>query len=153
MPRKQIVQFDAASSVASTDRTLLQQGAAGTEFTHATISQILNAGLPATFSNATLSGNLTQSRVGTISAAGTSQATATTLTADINIVTTVSAGQGVILSDKDALVLNRGTVALLLYPTSGAQIEAFGTNAAVTLVAGTGSAELLRSSSTLFRLV
>lgn len=56
MPRKQIVQFDAAGSVAATDRFLLQQGAAGTEFTHGTISQLLNAGLPSTFSNVTLTG-------------------------------------------------------------------------------------------------
>lgn len=43
MPRKQIVQFDAAVSIASTDRFLLQQGAAGTEFTHGTIQQIADA--------------------------------------------------------------------------------------------------------------
>ncbi len=49
MPRKQIVQYDAAASVASTDRFLLQQGAVGTEFTHATVSQLLAGGLAATF--------------------------------------------------------------------------------------------------------
>lgn len=50
MPRKQIVQFDAAGSVAATDRLLLQQGVAGTTFTHGTVTQLLNGSLPATFS-------------------------------------------------------------------------------------------------------
>lgn len=56
MPRKQIVQFDAAVSIASTDRFLLQQGAAGTEFTHGTVTQLLNGGLAATYSSVTVNG-------------------------------------------------------------------------------------------------
>lgn len=239
MPRKQIVQFDAAASVASTDRFLLQQGVAGTEFTHGTVTQLLNGGLAATFASVTLngttvpangmylpaantlgfaanttaemqmtgtalspatsdglalgttalmwsdmflasggvinfnngnvtithtagvlttnadvviSGNLTQSRGVAISAAGSNQATATLLTDDISVVGTITAGQGVVLSDQDATVLNRGTVALAVYPPSGAQFDNYGTNAAVTLVADTGSASFLRSSSVLFRV-
>ena len=57
MARKQIVEFDAAVSVASTDRFLLQQGAVGTDFTHATITQLLNAGLAATYSSVVVNGS------------------------------------------------------------------------------------------------
>lgn len=99
-----------------------------------------------------LTGNLIQSRGTAIAAAGTSQATATALTAQINIVTTISAGQGVVLADQDAVVLNRGTVDLLVYPPTGAQIESYGTNSAVTLRAEYGSGTFVRSSSTLFRV-
>lgn len=56
MPRKQIVQFDAAVSIALTDRFLLQQGVAGTEFTHGTVTQLLNGGLAATYSSVTVNG-------------------------------------------------------------------------------------------------
>lgn len=98
-----------------------------------------------------VSGNVVPSRSTAISAAGTSQATATALTAQINIVTTVSAGQGVVLADRDAVVMNRGTVDLLVYPPTGAQIEAYGTNAAVALPVN-GAGNFIRSSSTLFRV-
>lgn len=56
MPRKQIVQFDAASSIASTDRFLLQQGAAGTAFTYGTVAQLLAGGLASTYSSVTVNG-------------------------------------------------------------------------------------------------
>ena len=98
-----------------------------------------------------VTGNVVLSRSTAISAAGTSQATATALTAQINIVTTVSAGQGVVLADRDATVMNRGTVDLLVYPPTGAQIEAYGTNAAVALPVN-GAGNFIRSSSTLFRV-
>lgn len=98
-----------------------------------------------------VTGNVAPSRSTAISAAGTSQATATALTAQINIVTTVSAGQGVVLADRDATVMNRGTVDLLVYPPTGAQIEAYGTNAAVALPVN-GAGNFIRSSSTLFRV-
>lgn len=56
MARKQIVQFDAASSIASTDRFLLQQGAAGTAFTYGTVAQLLAGGLASTYSSVTVNG-------------------------------------------------------------------------------------------------
>lgn len=121
-------------------------------FNNGNVTITHSAGALATNADVTLTGNLTQSRSGTITAAGTSQATATALTADINIVTAATAGQGVVLADQDALVLNRGTVDLLVYPPSGAQIETLGTDAAGTLVANTGGAQFRRASSTLFRV-
>lgn len=166
MPRKQIGQFAAAGSLAATDRIVLQQGTVGTPLTHGTLSQVLILPHPSldvtgaatiggallTSGNVTVSGAITPSRNGTISAAGTSQATGTTLTAEVNVITAVSAGQGVVLPASDALILNRGTVDLKVYPPSGAQIEAYGTNTAVDITPS-GSARFLRISSTLYRVL
>lgn len=237
--RREIAQTPSASAIATTDKVLLQQGAAGTAYTFGTVTQILNAGLAMTAANIALTGtavptnglhlpaantvgvavngtaaarftatalspavsdaaalgtptlpwsdihlavgavinynnggitithapgtltissaiavggNVIQSRSATITAAGTSQATATTLTAQINIVTTVTAGQGVVLTDQDALVLNRGTVDLLVYPPSGGIIEAAGTNTAVALAANLGSGDFVRTAANTFRV-
>jgi hypothetical protein len=66
-------------------------------------------------------------------------------------VTTASAGQGVILSTNAAgterTVWNASAVDLLFYPPSGAQIEANGTNTAITVTAG-GSATVIMNSTT-----
>lgn len=58
MPRKQITQFPAASSIALTDRFLLQQGATGTAFTHGTITQLLNGGLASTYASVAVNGSV-----------------------------------------------------------------------------------------------
>lgn len=87
--------------------------------------------------------------VGTLSAAGSTQGTATALGSDVNVVTTVAANTGVVLTGRTAItwVVNRGANALNVYPQTSAQIEAAGTNAAVTIVAG-GSAMLVPTSPT-----
>lgn len=94
MPRKQIVQFDAAVSIASTDRFLLQQGVAGTEFTHGTVTQLLNGGLAATFAAVSAT---TGSFSSDVSVAGT-------LTANGNVVLGNAAG--------DTITIGSGTWAL-----------------------------------------
>lgn len=74
-----------------------------------------------------------------ISAAGTNQGTATALASDYNEVGTVASGTGVILrsgSNIPQCVINRGANSLAVYPNSGAQIEALGTNAAATVTVG-----------------
>ena len=75
-----------------------------------------------------------------VTAAGSSQAGATALTRPISAVSTVSAGQGVVLPSATPgmrlLVLNISGTALNVYPASGAQINALGTNAAYSLAAG-----------------
>ena len=72
-----------------------------------------------------------------ISAAGTTQATATTLTASFNEVTTVAAGQGVILPTPEAgeiiLLANQGASALNIYPASGHSINNLTSNSPVTV--------------------
>jgi len=72
-----------------------------------------------------------------VSAAGSTQGTATSLTDNISIVTTCTAGQGVVIGANTAggywVVRNASGVDLLLYPPSGAQLEAAGTNNPLTV--------------------
>jgi hypothetical protein len=75
-----------------------------------------------------------------ITAAGSTQGTATTLTRPINVVSTVSASTGVILPTVPAgariLVMNTSATALNVYPPSGAAINSAATNAAYAQPAG-----------------
>lgn len=86
-----------------------------------------------------------------ISAAGTTQGTATALTSDSNIVTTVTASSGVVLPTAAAgrriFIINRGANILSIYPASGAYIDSLAQNAAIQ-VAPNGSIELIASSTT-----
>jgi hypothetical protein len=76
-----------------------------------------------------------------ITAAGSTQATATALTRPINVVSTVSASTGVILPAVPAgarvIVMNTSGTALNTYPPSGAAINSAATNAAYSMPAGT----------------
>ena len=79
--------------------------------------------------------------VGTgISAAGSTQGTATTLTKEINVVSTVSSGQGVILPTAVAgmviHITNTSANALLVYPASSGIINSLSANAGYTQGAG-----------------
>lgn len=73
----------------------------------------------------------------TVSAAGTNQGTATALTSDVNIITTVGSGTGVILptaaAGKKVVIVNKGANTLNIFPASGAAIDALGANTAITL--------------------
>jgi hypothetical protein len=75
-----------------------------------------------------------------ISANGISQATATVLTKEFNIVSTVSAGQGVVLPTAVAgmciIITNSSATNLAVYPASGAAINSLAANAALTHGAG-----------------
>jgi len=78
-----------------------------------------------------------------LSAAGTTQGTATELTAADSEITTVAAGAGVVLSSKLAsgdsqTVFNAGANAVKVYPPVGFQINALATNASMTLGVNTG---------------
>lgn len=243
MANKQISEFAAAGSVATTDRFLVQPGTIGTAYVYATAAQVAASGAPSVASNITLTGTvvpaagvflpaantlgfsvnsveeirltsaalspttsdgnalgtsslmwadiflgsgavinfdagnltvthsagtltisgmtavtnlnvggvLTVARADGISTAGSNQATATGLTGQISVVTTVTAGQGVRLPDNDHMVLNRGTINLTVYPQTSAQVEAYGTNVAVE-VAPSSSANFVRMSSVLYRV-
>ena len=78
-----------------------------------------------------------------VSAAGTTQGTATELTAAVSDITTVAAGAGVVLNasiapgDEQA-VFNAGANAVKIYPPSGLKINALAANAAMTLAVNTG---------------
>ena len=75
-----------------------------------------------------------------VSAAGTNQSTATSLTASISIVTTVGAGTGVVLptlSKKDRLhVANHGANTLAVFPPSGGKLSNNSANVPAFLAVG-----------------
>ena len=78
-----------------------------------------------------------------ISAAGTTQGTATTLYAQNSDVSTVASGSGVILNPviqvgTEQSVFNSGSNPLNIYPPSGFQINALPTNGAIILPINTG---------------
>ena len=99
-----------------------------------------------------------------ISAAGTTQGAATALTTQINVVTTVSSGQGVRLPSVPVgvpgvvgvagvivgitiTVVNRGANPLLVYPPTSGVIENLGTNQPATIDIG-GTARFILATST-----
>lgn len=86
-----------------------------------------------------------------VSAAGTTQGTATALTVDYNVVTTVAAGAGVVLPTATAgrriVIVNKGANVLTIYPATSAYIDALAVNAGIQ-VAANGSIELMASSTT-----
>lgn len=85
-------------------------------------------------------GNYLRSVQTGISAAGATQGTATALTKDMNIVSTVSSGQGVVLPTAVAgmmiTITNTSANSVIVYPASGAQINSLGTNNGLTHTAG-----------------
>jgi hypothetical protein len=86
---------------------------------------------------AALTGGGADTVTGGITAAGTNQATATVLTGQFNVVTTVAAGTGVTLPaatiGAHCLVRNSGANALLVYPAGTAAINAQAASAPTTV--------------------
>ena len=82
-------------------------------------------------------GNAYYSTTTSISAAGASQGTATAITADVNNVTTVAAGTGIILTTTQTgsyiTILNSGANALLVYPPVGGTIDGQATNLPISV--------------------
>ena len=76
-----------------------------------------------------------------ISAAGTTQATATALTAGINVITTAAASSGVRLSNTEIgdeyEIFNLGANAVTVYPPTSGQINALSANTGFTLATNT----------------
>ena len=87
----------------------------------------------------TMTGLLGLSTIATASAAGTTQGTATAITAQQTVFTTVGAGLSAVLNSTvnvPQVLMNRGVNPLTVFPFVGAQIEAFALNAAVTVAVG-----------------
>jgi hypothetical protein len=99
----------------------------------------------------TLPALLSVSTAATVSAAGSTQGTATVLGADVNIVTTVGASQGVQLpvavAGMKVTVINKGANILAVYPATGGAIDAIATNTAQNLAVN-GMLEYTASSAT-----
>lgn len=72
-----------------------------------------------------------------ITAAGTTQGTATALTADVNIVTTATTGQGVILYNgvigDSQEIFNNTTVDIKVYPPTAGKVNQVDTNTGFVL--------------------
>ena len=85
-------------------------------------------------------GNYLRSIQTSVSAAGSTQGDATALTKDINIISTVSAGQGVRLPTAVAgmvLIINNTTITdMNVYPATGAAINSLSTNLGLNHIAG-----------------
>lgn len=82
---------------------------------------------------------------GSITAAGTTQGTATELTNAINEITTVAANSGVRLASKgyqgdDMYIYNAGANSLNVYPPVGMRINSLALNAPMVLGVNTGCA-------------
>lgn len=90
----------------------------------------------------TIGAGVTQTSNQAIVAAGTTQGTATAITANTAIVTTTGAGQGVVLpataGARVAVMNNDSTNSISVYPQSGAKISGNVTNAAITVSIGHG---------------
>jgi hypothetical protein len=82
-----------------------------------------------------------------VSAAGTTQGTATVLTSQFNIIATCAAGAGVMATSYYTKIWNTTANACLVYPTSGAQFNTNGTNQPISVPAG-GAAEFIMQSTT-----
>lgn len=133
----------AATNVAGggANQLVYQTGAGATSFISAASNAVLvtnGSGVPSlssTLPSGLSAPGLLGSALATISAAGTTQATATALTSDINVVTTVAAGSGVALptaaAGKTVVVVNRGVNGLSVYPATGASIDSLGANIAI----------------------
>mgnify|MGYP000285286688 CR=1 FL=1 len=85
-----------------------------------------------------VTGGLFQSTSAAVSAAGSTQGTATALTASYNVVTTVAASSGVVLPVPGTTgwmitIVNRGANPLNVYPNSGAAIDGAAANAAIVV--------------------
>jgi hypothetical protein len=104
-----------------------------------------------TLINLTLSGYLARSNAAAVTAAGTTQGTATALTADQNNVATGTANQGVVLPTgvpgMRVLVWNSTGATIKIYPAGTGTIDGGGASAAVTLTSAHRAAEFFCQSA------
>lgn len=91
-----------------------------------------------------------------VSAAGTTQGTATTLTAAVNDVTTAAANSGVILpqgqTGDEFQILNSGANPVYVYPPTGAKLNNLTTNAGASLPINT-TMQVIQLSTTKFMVM
>lgn len=112
-------------------------------------------GAPSTSEDIAFTGTPTFTIGSNITATGTNQAGAYLLTALTTIFDTVASGAGAILptwaTNAHYKVINRGANSLLLYPASGAQLEALGANNPGTITSG-GAADAYADTTNLWRV-
>ena len=102
-----------------------------------TIADLTDVNLKANSAAPVFTGMVRRSVNAAVSAAGTTQGTATSIANDIIVVTTASASQGVILPASvpgvQIVIINTTAVAVNVYPPSGGQVDSLGTNIAFSL--------------------
>jgi len=146
----QTVSLGAGATVSGSTKTL-NIGTAGVSGSTTAIN--IGSAVSGATSTTTLSGLVINSITAAVSAAGATQATATALVSNINNVTVVAVGAaGVRLPTAVAgmriLIRNSDSADVLsIYPATGGQINALGTNVASTLVAGL-TTELVATTTT-----
>jgi len=95
------------------------------------------SGSSPSFADLALTGSLTKSVAGTVSAAGTTQGDATALTKTLNMITTATANQGVKLPTAAAgltiKVINTTAVTIKVYPNTSDVIDGGTVNVGVNL--------------------
>jgi len=95
------------------------------------------SGSSPSFADLALTGSLTKSVAGTVSAAGTTQGDATALTKTVNMITTATANQGVKLPTAAAgltiKVVNTTAVTIKVYPNTSDVIDGGTVNVGVNL--------------------
>jgi hypothetical protein len=137
----------ASATTAGTITTAAQPNITST----GTLTSLTVSGNITAQANVTLTSYLVQSVATGISAAGSTQGTATALAKDINVVSTVSAGQGVVLPTAVAgmriTVMNTSPTALNVYPASGGAINSAAANAAYSLSAN-GRLDFIATTTT-----
>lgn len=94
---------------------------------------VMGAGIPAAQARG-INGNNVNAAV---TAAGTTQATATAVTADVNVVTTATTGQGAILYSgvpgDSQIVYNNTTADIKVYPHTGGNVNQLAANSGFVL--------------------
>ena len=111
---------------------------------------VMRGGVSAAAARA-INGNEVQSA---LTAAGTTQGTATAAEGDLNVVTTATTGQGVVLSSyavagDDQVVYNNTTADIRVYPPSGGNFNQLSANAGFVLAPYT-AARCMKVTSTLW---
>ena len=146
----QTTNIQAGATVSGSTKTL-NIGTAGVSGSTTAIN--IGSAVSGATSTTTLNGLVIDSISAAVSAAGTAQGTATALVSNINNVTVVAVGAaGVRLPTAVAgmriLIRNSDSADVLsIYPATGGQINALGTNTASTLVAGL-TTELVATTTT-----
>ena len=95
------------------------------------------SGSSPSFADLTLTGSLTKSVAGTVTAAGTTQGDATALTKTVNMITSATANQGVKLPTAAAgltiKIINTTAVTIVVYPNTSDVIDGGTVNVGVNL--------------------
>jgi hypothetical protein len=156
MKRLILAAFCSSLALSAHAGNILTQGALNTELGTSCAAQ----GKPAPCITPTQMSDLVVTAVPLVNtglaAAGSTQGTATVLTGQMNTVTTVPTGAGVVLPTPVAgqvlYVSNQGANPLSVYPPSGASIDGLAANAPILIAAGSTNEMIATSSTTMSTL-